>query len=570
MIDVLDVAVGADPRFIAEPTTGTVALPDSPGRPPEEGASSQLADAVCERTLRTVARFQDSPRGWTNHGLACLAAGRLDEAWAALGHALELDPEQLLASVGQLRILTARSNFEAARQAADGLLTEQGSTPVLLAACAELAERMEDNARAAALWQRLTQVRADAPLPHFHLALALRATGELRGAVRELKAALRLVPQAAVFYHALGVLYSELGAEGQALQAFRAALALQPDSPAALHGVIGILIRRQELDQAQAQLEERLRVDRADALVHELLAEVSFHRRAFSQARTRLLEGLGLGRDLTPGVRSRMHNNLGVCYWHLGDRITAGRMFTRAIEDGSDTSLPYQNLARCEIYAGRLAEARAVLDECRNRFPHSEDSRLVFAQLLYGNGHRDLAIEDLDRLVHAPDAPARAFACLGVFLEEGAQRHADAMDVLLRGLELFPANPLLINNLAYVYLMGGEVHAARGMLESLPSHGVADAETSVVLPATWGLLHLWEGNLRAGVQGYRRAQHRARETNYWEWVSIIEQKMRLELARTHLRGGDRHSAQIEVTRGLATSAEGAYRNDLVALEKVLK
>jgi Flp pilus assembly protein TadD len=60
---------------------------------------------------------------------------------------------------------------------------------------------------------------------------------------------------------------------------------------------------------------------------------------------------------------------------------------------------------------------------------------------------------------------------------------------------------VVVNNLAYVYLMLGNAKAARPILESLKPKGNAGKELSnVSLTVTSGLLHIVEGDLELGQQ----------------------------------------------------------------------
>ena len=55
--------------------------------------------------------------------------------------------------------------------------------------------------------------------------------------------------------------------------------------------------------------------------------------------------------------------------------------------------------------------------------------------------------------------------------------------------------------------------------------------------ATWGLLHIREGDLDAGIDGYRAAQALAAAQGNRELANRARQKMSLELARHYLRIG---------------------------------
>lgn len=235
------------------------------------------------------------------------------------------------------------------------------------------------------------------------------------------------------------------------------------------------------------------------------------------QARTRLLEAISSDPDPAPGTSARLYNNLGVCQWRLGDLGSAAKALAQAVAHGPVEPTPYHNIARLAIQQRNLPAAREVMAACMERFPQDEESRVALARILFGSGYREQALDEAERLMDGTQASPIVFATYGMLLEESGDRRAEALAALRRGLALFPRHPTLVNNLAYVLLQGDDAIAARDVLETLAdggAHGRTDA--SIVLPATWGLLHLHEGDLHAGIQGYQRAKRRARKLGRWE------------------------------------------------------
>jgi serine/threonine protein kinase len=147
-----------------------------------------------------------------------------------------------------------------------------------------------------------------------------------------------------------------------------------------------------------------------------------------------------------------------------------------------------------------------------------------------------------------------------------------ACRVAEEGLERYPLSPLLMNNLAYSLLMGGQTEKARRVLESVP-RGVRTRrlDTPTVLAATWGLLYLWEGRVEKGKEQYKAAELLARESRQLELPNTVRQKMHLEIARAYLRQQDISAAKVEISRGLSVrGGRDIYAQDLEALRDYLE
>jgi len=143
---------------------------------------------------------------------------------------------------------------------------------------------------------------------------------------------------------------------------------------------------------------------------------------------------------------------------------------------------------------------------------------------------------------------------------------------LREGIELFPKDRLIANNLAYTLLLHGDVDGARMVLESISRGGPPpQSEGEVALTATWGLLRLLEGNIEEGEQLYQRAETLAAQMGRKDLALRVGQKMNCELARAYARLGDFQAASKRVQRGLLIKdGKKSYRRDLQDLERSLK
>jgi hypothetical protein len=95
-------------------------------------------------------------------------------------------------------------------------------------------------------------------------------------------------------------------------------------------------------------------------------------------------------------------------------------------------------------------------------------------------------------------------------------------------------------------------------------------EDRAALTATWGLLHFWENDFKAGIECYQRAETIASESSQKNLPATVRQKMHLELARAFLRLKDLERAKSEIQRGLTIKdGRSFYERDLAVLNEGL-
>ena len=159
-----------------------------------------------------------------------------------------------------------------------------------------------------------------------------------------------------------------------------------------------------------------------------------------------------------------------------------------------------------------------------------------------------------------------SYALLGWFLADFKSDPKAAARVLSEGIRIYPDSAKIINNLAYALLTEGYTKEARNVLMSFDRSNDIPLEDDIALIATWGLLHLWEGEFAIGKRHYEKAAEMARESPVPNLPAIVHQKMHLELARASVRSGDIQQAKISVSRGLSIkSGREVYQRDLIKL-----
>jgi len=540
--------------------------------PGDHKAGAGLVAGIVERAQRDAARYPNSARVRANLGLALLNNEDLDAAVEELLAALSIDPAHYLAKGGLARARMQQNRLADARALYQELHGMRPDDPNPVMALAQLAMQTEQWDEVIAWWSTATTLAPLSAAPHFGYGVALLALRRNREAIQQLRRAVRLDDRSAPLQQSLGVAYAMAGDYDRAVRSFKVALALAPHLPEAVLGLAVVLLGRERYDDVIELLASYLRARPDDSDANEALAWAYVSTGRFKEARAQLYQALQAMAKDGPGVaehRGRLTNNLGVCYARLKDQDEASRLFKSSIDiQPTSTPVPYHNLARMYGGARRFTEAGTILAQCATQFPHDLDTRLLIAFCLEMREQYDQAIAELRRVIETAHAPVGAYTLLARLLTDAKHDPGAALAYLDIARLQAPDDPIVANDLAYAYLMHGNGSAARAVLDSMGSR--VSGEAAIALAATCGLLHLWEGDIQAGMASYIEAERIARDQEKHSWIPMIQQKMYLELARARVRMEQRQEAYREVRKGLALEGNPLYRRDLDALARELK
>jgi len=536
------------------------------------GDEQSILDALVARCRHDVDRYPRSARSRANLGVALANAGLLEDAVQELEVALALNPASYLALSTLARVKVIQEDVTGARAIALRLQELRPDAPHSLVILALAAERDGDMEGFVRLLGIAVERQPDALVLRVSLAQGLLQLRRFRDAVHQLKVAARSDGVSADIYQLLGTAYVLVGDVGRAERAFQSALTLVPDSPEVLRALAMLMLKQDRFKDIIALLPHYLKTHKDDYEAHELLAAAYLKLRQYTPARTQLFHALtAVPKDGPQAAehRARLSNNFGACYWYLHDLQKAQQMFEGAIEAGSSLNIiPYNNLARLQFTLDQWCEAERVLRDGLRHFPNDGEAGYYLAEALARQERYDEAISRLQLIVEGGEATAATFGFLSGLLADSRGDLTGAHRLLEEAQHQFPDHAGILNNIAYVYLLQGDVGAAQEVLDRAATY--PDEEAALVLPATQGLLHLMLGDTERGRAGYEKAAQAALQRGHDRFARAIYQKMHLELAQAYLRQGDQTAAKHEIRQGLRESEPGIYRQHLVALEQKVR
>lgn len=156
-------------------------------------------------------------------------------------------------------------------------------------------------------FRRALALRPNDPETHHNLALALIDSGNVSGAIAHLQEAVRLVPNYAIAHRNLGDAYVRAGAFEQAAGEYRKAIALQPDMAAAHNNLGKVFTNLGLLDSAEVAFRRAITYQPNSALFHCNLGQVLLAQGQLKEAEAAYQEALRLQPDYAPareGIRA--------------------------------------------------------------------------------------------------------------------------------------------------------------------------------------------------------------------------------------------------------------------------
>ncbi|HKR65646.1 MAG TPA: tetratricopeptide repeat protein [Thermoanaerobaculia bacterium] len=212
---------------------------------------------------------------WTarHHASTLLDLGRPEDALVHLRHAAALEPEDArthcLIALAHLKL---EQHGDAAKSAETAIaLAPEAGWPHRLRALALVELKRTREAREEAL--EACRLEAEEPRSYLALSSALRADGDLPGALSAAQHAVALDPELSDAHNQVGLVLLDHERNRDAEEAFRSALAIEPENAVALNNLAVAKLRRGRRDAALGEfkqasaLDPRMQVGRRNVLL---------------------------------------------------------------------------------------------------------------------------------------------------------------------------------------------------------------------------------------------------------------------------------------------------------------
>lgn len=265
----------------------------------------------------TIAR---NPESWMAHiNLANTIAvnGRINEAIAHYGKALEINP-----------------NVSEAHYDFGKTLAEIG--------------RVDE---AVAHYSKALEITPNYAEAHYNLGNTFLRMGRPEQAIAHLQRAVEIAPHYAEPHNNLGNTLVQMGRPEQAIVHFHRALEINPDHVPAHNNLANTLLKLGRADEAFAHLQKALAIDPENAETQNNLANLFLQSGRVEEAAGHLQKALAIDPK-----KAEAHYNLGNAFLQAGRRAEAIVCFNNALEINPNDAAAHNNLANTLVTVGRVDE----------------------------------------------------------------------------------------------------------------------------------------------------------------------------------------------------------------------
>ncbi|HUY68713.1 MAG TPA: tetratricopeptide repeat protein [Alphaproteobacteria bacterium] len=364
-----------------------------------------------------------------------LVAGRLDETQKRIDTVLAKKPNDADAHALHAGVLLRRKDFTGCEKEARFALAQDPGDAVAYAVLAGLYTQQGDDAKAIA-----TVEQGIAHDPKEMSLLLLRAglyekTGDLAKIATAYQAIFARAPGAVAYRTRLADLYLKAGKLIEAEATLRAGIAAQPDNRDMQRALIAFLAGHRGLDAAEKQIRQWMQADPHDAILDAWLVDLYVGHDQADRAVAFLQPIVAQNRFDKEGLYAR--TALARIDYGEGNKEEAGHLAaTVLVQDPNDLDALLVK-ARLEFDLGQYQDAVADLRAILLMQPHAAEPLHLMAETLLRQGHPDLAIDTLDRLIaQDPLDKAARVRLAQIYRFDGDPQHA--MDLLFLVTKQYP------------------------------------------------------------------------------------------------------------------------------------
>ncbi len=499
--------------------------------------NQQIIENSFENASRDLLKNAENPFLINNLGKALMNKGLFDKAIALFEQVTAKKPDFSPALFNLAACYEAKNDLEKADKIYQKILSVDSNDARALINIGNLYIRKGELEKAKDLFEKIIKIDSKNVSAIDRLAFLCLQKGDFNRATSLLKQCLQLSSNLPAVYNNLGVAYVASKQFEKGRENLQIALNLYPKYNIAVVNLVNLLNRLKKYDEAidllQAYLRENENLDMRELLARTYLS-VNKYEVSLSHL-TKILEAMKK-RDSSMQDRSRILNNIGVAYHKMGNLKEAENYYQQCVQKvGYANHIIVSNLIDVYFDSNKPEEAKKYVDILQDRFKDKKTYYYFTAKYYYFKDEIEKAIQYFHFSLKENKRFLPAYSFLSCIYSEQCRDYSNAIKVNEDGIKLFPEDAIIVNNLAYNYLMNNQIEEARKVLRV-----IAEEKYNLFLYATKGLLRIKEGDIEEGRRLYNLA---AKMTNNDNLKRKVNQKKNLELGRYYLFQNRKDSAK---------------------------
>jgi len=467
--------------------------------------------------------------------LAYLSNKEYEKAFNAFKQAIKIKPDFTSAALNLATFYAMKKNYSSAIDIFNKLLEKTPNDVRALINLGNIYFQQKKFKDAKDVYRKIVKIDPKNISSRNRLALLNLIERNFKKAITELRKCLQINNELPAIYNNLGVAYGALGARKKSIRSFKIALRIYPHYTSAIHN-LAITLRQKDILASIQLLEDYLYVKK-NPRIKELLARFYFENKQLQKALNSLFEVLSQLKNIINRNQeiARLHNNIGVIYHTMRDFEKAKENYLTCIEKNENINhIIVGNIIDLYFDLNNINEAKKYIDIYRDKFGEKEFYFYYLSRYSFHKVKLSDSIKFIKQFLMINKTFLPAYTFLSNIYSEYLQDYKKAIELNLKAFEYLPNNKVIINNLAYSYLMNNEVNNADIILRE-----VEENINNVFLNATRGLLNIKKGNIEEGTRLYNLAAKFAREKPS---SGDVIQKKHLELARHYFSHDQKNRA----------------------------
>jgi tetratricopeptide (TPR) repeat protein len=530
--------------------------------------STSFIDAFMNRQLETTTLRLERTPGNTqminNLGISYLNKGDYDSAIKYFQEALQIDKNSFASIANQAKAYLLKGDIDKALDLYMQMEKGRPADTKILMNIGTLLLRKKDMTGAQDYFKKTLKIDDKNVAALSNMGTVLLLERHINKAIHYYRRALEVQGNSAGTLNNIGVCFAFRKSYQKAIKYFLAARALNKVDVAALLN-LAVAYQAKGLHEGAIKiLEDRLESGNEDKQVREALAWSYFATRDYQNASKQLgavLRLVGSG-ESNRESRASAYNNMAVISQRMGDYGKAEQYYHLSLENRPSTLIPFYNAIFLYFMEDKNDIAKQIIDEALVKFPDDPYINEFLGRYYFEIGDYAKSSEVLANVIAVEPAVVDSYATLAVIEMEVNKDPARAYDILTKGLVHHPDELVLLNNLAYSYLMKDEIDKARQIIDRVK------AQDDIFITATRGLLLIKEGNIQEGQRLYNQARSRA---THQYTANLISQKKYLETGRYYLKQGNTNEAIRLFKKAVPIKARyNYYRNEAKEILETLK
>jgi tetratricopeptide (TPR) repeat protein len=512
-------------------------------------------------------RIPNSPALMNNLGISYLNSGDYENAIKCFEESLTKDSNSFQTLANIAKVYLAMGDTQKALKI---YLSVEKSDPFnvqVLNNIAAILIRINDYGRAKNYLERALKQDAKNLAALSNMAMILLLENQTNKAINFYRRALSVKTDLPGVLNNIGVCFAIQNNFKKAIRHFLAAYALKKMDVGILVNLAHCYYEKGDSDESIRILENYLKNGEDSQHVRETLALMNFGRKDYKNSLNHLTAVLKLSESEPRGndVKERILNNIGVVYQALGDYEAAEKFYSLCLNiNPLPSPLPIGNAINLYFIMGKDETAKKLIDRGLVDFPENARVKELLGRYYFEMQDYKKAHVILSEVISVDPKVEDAYALLSIIEMEENRDFAKANEILKKGLIQYPKSTVLLNNLAYDYLLQDDKENARNILDSI------QGRDEIFVTATRGLLLIKEDNLQEGQRLYNLAKSIAvRKFN--PYADLIEQKKNLEVAKYYQSKGNFKEAIRLLRKALSVKAKyDYYRNEAKQLLSTLQ